>query len=381
MPGTADPIAADQLRTLDERLRRAVDEVLRGFLAQRRTELERLGPEAAGLVTMLEQFLQGGKLLRPRFCFWGGLTAGADAPSDAQLDALARCGAAIELVQAAALIHDDVIDHSPVRRGRPSVHIAAATDHEEQALRGDAADHGVAVAIILGDLALSWAEQLAAEVEAEGADALRRARHEFDLLRTEVMGGQFLDILHQAGGFLSAPDAEDAARAVIRWKTVPYTVDRPLRMGAALLGADDDLLESLSAWALEVGTAFQLRDDLLSVVGDVDTTGKPTGGDLLEGKRTVLLARTTQAADPSQRALLDRTVGRPGAEPADVRAVHHLMHTSGAMDTVREDIRAHAERAQHLLEGMTTASALGRAGLAALARAATDVEALPTPRV
>lgn len=376
MSTTPQPADAPDTRALDARLREAVAGTLRESLQERREELAPLGLEAVSLVDALEVFLEGGKLLRPRFCFWGGTLALGRAPDDRETEVLASLGAAIELVQAAALIHDDVIDHSPVRRGRPAIHIAAAQAHRDQSLAGDPGDHGLAVAIILGDLALSWAEQLAARA-ADGSEAAHAARREFDLLRTEVMAGQYLDVLHQAEGFASAADPESAARAVIRWKTVPYTVDRPLRMGAAVMGADGPLLDRLTEWAIEIGTAFQLRDDLLSVVGDVSTTGKPSGGDILEGKRTVLLARTVDRADESALALLQRTVGRPDASAQDVLAVHELMHDSGAVASVREDITAHAQRARIILDEVAARSDVGHRGLSLLADAATDLASLP----
>lgn len=370
------PPTGDRARELDEHLIVRVAEITQAELEDRRRSLAEISPETATLVDSLASYLTGGKLLRPRFCFWGGVAALGREPGTAEIEALARCGAAIELVQAAALMHDDVIDHSPLRRGRPALHAAAAARHHRERLVGSSEDFGVAVAIVLGDLALTWAEQLAASVDGEPS-CTARARREFDELRTEVMSGQFLDILHQAGGFASAPDAEQAALAVIRWKTVPYTVLRPVRVGAALMGATDAGLDRLSAWAIEVGTAFQLRDDLLSVVGDQDETGKPTGGDLLEGKRTVLLARAEAAADDAGRALLQEVVGRPDAAPTQIAAVHDLMVSTGAVHSVADEVRERARRGRELLEGATGMGVLGRTGLSALAALATDVESLP----
>ena len=369
--------SSDRLSELDARLVARIETITEEELSARRAQLARISPESTVLVDDLAAFLQGGKLLRPRFCFWGGVAALGRKPRDEEIDALARMGAAIELVQAAALLHDDVIDHSPVRRGRPAQHVKAQRDHEGAALAGSAQDFGVAVAIVLGDLALSWAEQIAAAVPgAPGAAAAGRA--EFEAMRTEVMTGQHLDILHQAGGFASAADAEQAALAVIRWKTVPYTVLRPVRAGAALMGADEEALETLSAWAIEVGTAFQLRDDLLSVVGDQDETGKPIGGDILEGKRTVLLARTEAGADEAGRELLARTVGSASADEAAVAAVHRLMLETGAVTSVSQDVRRRAARGVELLAGADDLGDLGREGLAALAAQATDVTSLPS---
>ncbi|MGP9539681.1 polyprenyl synthetase family protein [Brachybacterium sp. AOP43-C2-M15] len=366
----------ESLHDLDARLVERVAEITRDELAARRRLLEEISPETAGLVDALHGYLEGGKLLRPRFCFWGGVAALGREPDEGELEALARCGAAIELVQAAALMHDDVIDHSPVRRGRPALHVQAESDHRHGDLAGSPEDYGTAVAIVLGDLALSWAEQIAAAVGG-GAEGVSGARREFDALRTEVMSGQFLDILHQAGGFASAADAEQAALSVIRWKTVPYTVLRPVRIGAALMGASEPALEALSAWAIEVGTAFQLRDDLLSVIGDQDETGKPIGGDIVEGKRTVLLARTEAASDEEGRSLLERVVGRAGSTDAEIAEVHALMLSTGAVASVAQEVRDRAARGRDLLVAAPGLGATGRDGLGALADLATDVGSLP----
>lgn len=344
-------------------------------LQSRRDQLAAIAPEAAHLVDELEGYVRGGKLLRPRFCLFGGLSALAADPSEEQLDQLARAGMAIELVQAAALMHDDVIDHSPTRRGRPALHVAESVRHARSHLTGSSEDFGIATAIVLGDLALTWSEDAAADVFAVGGESAQRARGEFQALRTEVMSGQYLDILHQAGGFRSASTEEEAALEVIRWKTVPYTVLRPLRMGAALMGADDQRLDQLSAWAVEVGTAFQLRDDLLSVLGDEDATGKPVGGDIVEGKRTVLLARTAARADASGTALLERVVGSSSASAQDLAAVHQLMRDTGAVAQVAQEVRDRAGRARELLAALP-ACGIGVEGLSALADAATELESL-----
>lgn len=376
-PGT-HPLAQE----LDRRLVERLEDMQSELLADQRERLQEIAPETTVLVDSLEQYLVGGKLLRPRFCFWAGVAALSAAPDSEQLDALARAGAAIELVQAAALMHDDVIDHSPMRRGRPALHVAAASEHQAAELDGSAADFGIATAIVLGDLSLTWAEQIATGLVRESRASVRqqdalRGLAEFDLLRTEVMSGQYLDILHQSGGFRSTGDAESAALAVIRWKTVPYTVLRPVRIGAALSGAQDSALEDLGSWAMEVGTAFQLRDDLLSVVGDTGSTGKPIGGDIVEGKRTVLLARTIAAADTQARELIERTVGDPAAPTEQVRAVHELMISTGAVASVAQDVRDHAARAERILTDARGLSGPGVAGLAALAAQATDVTGLP----
>jgi geranylgeranyl diphosphate synthase type I len=359
---------------LDARLTRTVDETLARVLAARGEQLAQLGPEAAGLTGVLEDFLHGGKRLRPRICFWSGVACLDHRPDDREIELLGRYGAAIELVQAAALLHDDVIDRSDTRRGRPAVHVAAAARHRDEGLTGDGDRFGEAVAIVLGDLALSWAVDLA---DGSSSDEHHEARDEFARLRTEVMGGQFLDILHQAGGFTSQADAEAAALSVIRWKTVPYTVLRPARIGARLMGADTGRIEVLSRWAEAVGTAFQLRDDLLGVVGDPSATGKPTGGDLLEGKRTVVLARTRALVDAADARLLDEVVGNASATADQVRAVTEVMVRIGAIASVAGDIATLRTDALDALDAAGDLSPQGRDALRALTLDATDLAGLP----
>lgn len=373
----ADPAtspAAEALR-LDAVLVARLEAVRDRELAARRAEVARIAPEAETLVDRLTEYLDGGKLLRPRFAFHAAVAALGREPEDAELGSLARIGTAIELVQAAALMHDDVIDHSETRRGRPALHVAEAADHRAQGWAGSAEDFGAATAIVLGDLTLTWAEQLAATAGLTGS-----GRAEFEALRSEVMVGQYLDVLHQAGGFASPASAEEAALAVIRWKTVPYTTQRPVRIGAAGVGAPAAVVDGLDAWAVEVGTAFQLRDDLLSVAGDTDATGKPLGGDVTEGKRTVLLARTEEASDAAGRALLDRVVGDPDASPEDVAAVQRLMVDTGAVASVAAQVQEQSGSATAMLADLPGLGETGRAGLQALADRATDVREFLDPR-
>lgn len=367
MPPT-DPSLTDR-RSITAAVQRALAATLRA----RRAELDQIAPEAGLLVDRLETFIEGGKLLRPLFCALGGAAASAHTEKD--LEALAGLGAAIELVQAAALMHDDVMDHSPTRRGRPAVHVAAASEHTERGLHGNPTDHGASVAIILGDLALTWADRLVAETLSSWPEP-DAARNEYHLLCTEVMAGQYLDMLHQDGGFISAASPEEAAMAVIRWKTVPYTVLRPLRMGAALMGADTSRQQALSDYALEVGTAFQLRDDLLGVFGDEEVTGKSASSDISEGKATVLLALGRDRATGPERAELEAIVGRSDAGPEHVERVRQILRATGAAAEVGHRIREGRDRARAILAADATMPPAAQEALAELADYATSLEGL-----
>ena len=315
--------------------RDAVDAALAAFVKERRRDLEPLGPDATGLLDLARDAVDGGKRLRPTFCRAGWLAAGGD-PDDGRIDV---ASAGLEWLQASALVHDDVMDDSDVRRGRPSVHRAVETAHRDGGWSGDAASHGRAVAIVLGDLLLSWADQ---QLRASGLPTVMRGLDLLDLCRSEVATGQYLDVLAQTR---SEVDVEEAMR-IVRFKAATYTVERPMQIGAALAGADDAFLDALSTVALPLGEAFQLRDDVLGVFGDPEVTGKPAGDDLREGKRTVLVARTVERVTPQEREQVRRLLGtREGIAP-----LRELMVRSGALAAVEQDIAEREQAARAALE-------------------------------
>ncbi len=320
-----------------------VSSVLENYLAEHRAHLTSQAPELGELVSTLETFLVGGKYLRPQFVAVGALMMGPETLHSRRAS-IAQLGAAVELVQAAALIHDDLIDHSDTRRGRPAVHVAAHDAHARAGLAGSSHDFGMATAVVLGDLALMIAEQLAARALTGSDD-----RAHFDALRTEMIAGQYLDILNQAGGLTSPGSAHAAALSVIRWKTVPYTVERPLLLGASHSNAPAAILRSLSELAVPLGTAFQLRDDLLGVFGDEKTIGKPSSGDITEGKRTTLLAFAEDNASPAQRTALAEAVGHASADEAALSAARRVFEETGARAHVEAEVASLADQTRGLL--------------------------------
>jgi geranylgeranyl diphosphate synthase, type I len=188
----------------------------------------------------------------------------------------------------------------------------------------------------------------------------------FDVCRSEVIAGQFLDVSVQARG---AADV-DSAMTVLRFKSAKYSIERPLHIGAALAGASDEVLSALSSFGLPLGEAFQLRDDLLGVFGDAGTTGKPAGGDLVEGKRTVLVALALDAAPPEDAAELDRMLGTP-LDATRVEQARRIIDESGAHAQVEMVIKELADRALSALE-RSPVEAEARVVLRELASAATQ---------
>ena len=308
-----------------------VDAVLNRHVHARGRRLADIDPDIAPLADYLVRALSGGKRLRAAFCLWGARgAAGGDLPAGA-VDA----AAAIELFHLGALIHDDVMDHSDRRRGMPTVHRRFADRHTADGLAGDPEAFGQAVAILAGDLCLMWSDEVLADaVSAASPEIGQRARAVWSLMRDETVGGQYLDMLAQATPTTSLT----RTRLVLHYKSAKYTVAQPLRLGGALAGADDDLLDAYESLGLIAGEAFQLRDDLLGVFGDVATTGKPVIDDIREGKRTLLVAVASERADPAQRLLLERSLGNPHLTDDDLVAVGRVLHDTGAVRHVEDRI-------------------------------------------
>ncbi len=307
-------------------LRARVGSALDAFVAVRLDELAGLGEDVAPLAAAVTDLLAGGKRLRPAFCYWAWRGAGgADSP-----EAIAAA-TSLELLQACALIHDDVMDGSDTRRGLPSAHRRFAALHSESDWLGSADAFGVGSAILLGDLCLSWADQMLLSSGLPWAD-LQRGKPVYDEMRTELMAGQYLDLLEQARGGGSV----ERALRVVRYKSAKYTIERPLQLGATLAGADAELVAGYSAYGLPLGEAFQLRDDVLGVFGDPALTGKPAGDDLREGKRTVLVAEALARASSAQAQLLNDGLGDADLDPARVEAMRQVIVDTGALSAVED---------------------------------------------
>lgn len=365
-----DPMTQDLLRGPADgsTLLAAVDDALIDYLQQRCAEATRLdrrfAHDIAGDVATLIQ--RGGKRLRPAFLWWGRrahITMPGPEPA-----AVLRAAASLELIQACALIHDDLMDTSPLRRGAASLHEAAAQRHQADGLAGEPARFGAASALLAGDLALVWAEDLW-ETSGVTAAARRRAHPMWRAMRAEMVAGQYLDLREQAA---RTCDARTALR-IAHLKSGAYTVERPLLLGAALAGAGLRTVAALRRVGRAAGVAFQLRDDLLGVFGDPTQTGKPAGEDVRHGKCTYLMAvglqrARDQGAATAEACLLaafgNRALSAPGLE--DVRAA---LAEVGAREEVETRIDGLVTKAVTALEDdAVRTEAAG--GIAALVRTA-----------
>lgn len=314
-----------------EQIRAQIQGELASYLSSQREYLSEIGSELAPVCDALESFLlEGGKRLRPLFAY-AGFAATGKSPTPADI----RAFTSLELLQACALIHDDLMDRSDTRRGKPAIHRHFENLHQSGAMSGLADQFGEAAAVLLGDLALVWSDHLLHTSGVADA-ALLSALKVHDEMRIELMAGQYLDV-RETGE--RSPSLERSLR-IARYKSGKYTIERPLHLGASLAIADSnerkELITTLSAYGLPLGEAFQLRDDLLGIFGDPEITGKPAGDDIREGKRTVLMAMTLERADSKSSAKISAALGRDDLSQDDISEIRGLISATGAVKDVED---------------------------------------------
>lgn len=339
MRASSDPAA-----TLDW-LRHHVTTDLEAALEDSRSRTTGVGPEIAETYAIGRRLLRGGKRLRAAFAYlgWVGHTGGAQ---EADPAAVLRAGVGLEFFQMAALVHDDVIDGSQTRRGMPAAHHQFAEQHGARQMMHDEGRFGQAGAILLGDLMMVLAThelaEAAAMLPAEPASTTRRIVTD---MMSEVTLGQYLDIYAQSAPW-SAQPAEDVERAhrVVVSKSARYSVEHPLLLGAAIAGADGEQLATTRAIGLPIGEAFQLRDDVLGIFGDPEVTGKPSGDDLREGKRTLLITTALAATDPARAEQIRAVLGSAVSDD-DVAMVREILTDTGALAQVEQMITDRSEQA------------------------------------
>lgn len=314
-------------------IRSAVENELGIFLAREGEYLKAISPDLAPVADLLSSFLlDGGKRLRPLFAYAGFIAADGEIETS-----VVRAIASLELLQACALIHDDLMDGSDTRRGKPSVHRYFESFHTQEQLDGFAPQYGLSAAVLLGDLALVWSDQM---LNSAGLTTQQYAKviPYYNEMRVELMAGQFLDIHEQTQKNTST----ERSMKIARYKSGKYTIERPLHLGAAIAGKAD-VFNSLSGYGLPLGEAFQLRDDLLGVFGDPAVTGKPAGDDLREGKRTVLIAMTHERQSKAHLETMNKHFGKADLDAQGVLALQEIIESTGAraeLETIIDDLTA-----------------------------------------
>ena len=304
-------------------LRKKIDLELSRFAKDQSHDLHQIGSELVPVAEAMTRFIvDGGKRFRPIFAYLGYLGSGGN-----ENESIVRACASLELVHVCALMHDDVMDGSDTRRNSPAIHRYFESLHRDSSYHGNSEKFGVAAAILLGDLALVWADRLLIESGITDQQLIS-SMPLFTEMREELMAGQYLDVLE---GALATSNVERSLK-IARYKSGKYSIERPLHFGAALADASAPTLATYSEYGLPLGEAFQLRDDILGVFGDPTVTGKPAGDDLREGKRTVLMAMAFEGAKPEQKQTLARLLGNPTLSTEQIVSLQEIIRASGAVE-------------------------------------------------
>ena len=337
-----------------------VSDSISGVLGAGRQSLDSIGTDADLLGSVAASLTGGGKRFRARLAYWGWRAAishgdaFADTDGSADNGIVVRLATGLELFHAAALVHDDVIDNSDTRRGIPAAHRQFEKVHNDRNFVGDSAIYGTSSAILLGDLLLAWADDQFLSVALDVAPESRNAfRDELRTMRTDVTAGQFLDN-HDSSAWLTLDGeaAVDRAQRVVIYKSAKYSVEAPLVLGAIVGNATPNFVASLRLFALPLGFAFQMRDDMLGVFGDEAETGKPAGDDLREGKRTVLVAMARRRGDRSTVSVFDELIGDPTLTNQQVDTLRASLIATGAVDELEDLIDRSRLQALKALDAM-----------------------------
>ena len=336
---------------------------LDSFCQKQRTDFEAISADLIPVVDYTQSLLQGGKRFRALFCYWAWRASLNDSSyhqseqevQDSEL-AIAGIAASLEMFHAAALVHDDLLDQSDTRRGAPAIHKRFETLHKEKKWAGAPERFGVAGSVLVGDLMLGWSSEIFgnALLHSPNREIESACRDEFSLMRVEVMAGQYLDVLEENAA-ATRPVTEGVGRAekVILYKTAKYSIEAPLRIGAAFAGADPAKLNEFTKFGIPLGVAFQLRDDILGVFGDPSITGKPAGDDLREGKRTVLVALTLEALterSPSMAESFEELLTSRELDAHQIAFMQKLIQESGALEKTERMIVELGDRSLESLD-------------------------------
>ena len=336
-----------------------IQQEIDSFCDEKRGQLAEISEDLAPIIDYTQELLRGGKRFRALFAYWAWAAAlpKNSNPSELieQANGIVGIASSLEIFHAAALVHDDLMDQSDTRRGKPSIHKRFEKMHSEKGFLGDPERFGQSGSVLVGDLMLNWSSEVfgSAVTSAPSADIESSCRSEFSKMRFEVMAGQYLDVLEEnAAPLRSLADAVTKAEKVMLYKTAKYSLEAPLLIGASFAGADEQTLRGLSNFGIPLGLAFQIRDDILGVFGDPEVTGKPAGDDLREGKRTVLVALTLQNSSTSIAKIFNDLLSERELEPDQIEFMQQTIRDSGALEKTERLMQEYGDRAMEVLENL-----------------------------
>jgi geranylgeranyl diphosphate synthase type I len=358
-----DQAAVDEARQYVADNASAVNLVLKRFWGEKRRQWEPIGPIVSGAANAYDRLTGDGKKIRASLVKLGyDACCSSASPRPTVTDGLLRAAACVEVLHNAFLIHDDIVDNSDLRRNAPTVHRSYADEARAHfATEEEALAYGKAVALNFGDKGQALAQELLVSSGFPG-DVLLQAVTLLSEVTTETVTGQLLDVAD-----IPLPKlTEEQVLQIHEFKTAHYTVMLPLLMGGVLAAADEAVLKKIRGYAIPIGIAFQIQDDILGLYGDSGILGKPVDSDLKEGKKTLLFVHAYEVATAEQRRHLERIHGNPKLTPEDLRCVRDIVVQSGARERSESIARDLVQQGKACIAGITGSSEWRRilAGLA-----------------
>lgn len=290
-------------------------------------------PDLKSFVDAFVDQCRGGKRVRGALVKLGYTLAGGKNPSD-----ILPVSVAFEIFQTAILAHDDIIDRSELRRGKPSLYQALGGNH-----------YGISQTISLGDLGFFIANELIAGSNFPSEPKNEALRY-FSGIMQKTAFGEILDVYYPTQQSVT----KENILTIIKLKTSPYTVIGPLSVGAILAQADEELLRKIYTYGENLGLAYQIHDDILGIFAEEKTLGKSNISDIIEGKRTLLFWYAEEHATPEQRAMLDATYGKKNITKDDVEHVQKIFKECGAYDYASSLVKTYTEAACRVIPEMTS---------------------------
>lgn len=322
-----------------EILKKEIDHEIEVYLDQVIKEAEKTDVFMTSIVKYFKKtILAGGKRIRPIMMYWGYVAAGGKNRAE-----IIKTSVSIELIHAFLLIHDDIVDRDDFRRGKKTLH-AKYRDYHKKFLLGDESDHfGMSIALISGDFVYSLGNQILFSSKFSSDIVLCALNKMQDIVGLTCVG-EMQDIYMEYSKNVTNKDI----LTMYENKTARYTFDGPLKLGAILGGADDIFCEKMSAFAMPIGIAFQVRDDILGIFGDEKKTGKPVGSDISEGKKTLLVNYALKRSSTNQKKKLVSLLGKKDLTQNDIANFQDILIKTGAkseVDTYVDTLIAQAEDA------------------------------------
>jgi geranylgeranyl diphosphate synthase type I len=307
---------------------REIDSAIEIFFSTWSKEITHISPRLVPLISALHTACAGGKRIRGSLVLLGYALAAGNVTS--QKKEVLKIAVAYELFQTAILAHDDIIDKSPTRRGKPSLHNHLGGDH-----------YGMSQAICLGDLSFFMTYRLVSE--SQFADTIKNKL-------TTYLSNSFLDTV--AGEILDV--AKGDVLTIYRLKTAYYTFVAPLTVGAMLGGATADVMTAIRVYGENLGIAFQIRDDIRDVFGNEASMKKEIGGDIREGKNTLLFMKAMQNANAKQKKILEEWYGNDAIGQKELASIREVFRETGALDFAEQLSKDYCRKAQQAVSDITS---------------------------